>query len=240
MNSPSETSHDKTAEEDSSEQVLRDALKRNVSNWAQNRGLLALLTNLESVSWPHIFAVPEYKARSAEKTLPWVPLDFTDKSITAAYKKATLQLHPDRLRDRDMSIRVEAEEILKVLTLAHADQETWRKTADICPPSVDSNKMSRSSEVPSAGDRNPSFSSGLRDELFADLNKNTPSSREESVETARCGQQSFLNSIFGDKTEDQNPHAKREPSSSRQDGNPFADAASTNPFDSPSESKNPF
>ena len=45
-----------------------------------------------------------------------------------------LHLHPDRLQDRDLSVRVEAEEVFKRLQAAHADKASWLKGMEECNP----------------------------------------------------------------------------------------------------------
>ena len=86
------------------------------------RGRLRSLTE----DWPHAFALPA--AAVGDGSRPWEPRDDSEKAISLAYKKATLHLHPDRMKSagRDPSVRVEAEEVLKVLTRSHAaGKERW-------------------------------------------------------------------------------------------------------------------
>ena len=85
--------------------------------------LHSLLCTLES-SWPHLLALAGAKLGDGAAR-PWVPAEPKEGAIDKAYKKATLHLHPDRVSKRDLSVRVEAEEVLKVLTLAHADKPRW-------------------------------------------------------------------------------------------------------------------
>ena len=60
---------------------------------------------------------------------PWVPHDATEREILRAFKKASLHLHPDRLLSarRDLSVVIEAEEVLKVLNEAQGRRGAWLK-----------------------------------------------------------------------------------------------------------------
>ena len=103
----------------------REAFEPRAQAWSQGRGLVALLNSLE-VTWPHTFARAAARERVTHPTrMPWEPADEGERAILQAYKRATLHLHPDRLSRRDLSVRVEAEEVLKVLTRAHADRDAW-------------------------------------------------------------------------------------------------------------------
>lgn len=95
--------------------ILRAAFEPRASRWAGDRGLAALLRSLTE-DWPHTFALPAAAARGNHR--PWEPRDDSEREISLSYKKATLHLHPDRLKaaGRDLSVRIEAEEVLKDLT----------------------------------------------------------------------------------------------------------------------------
>eukprot|EP00966_Prymnesium_polylepis_P014971 345961-Prymnesium_polylepis.1 len=91
--------------------ALRAVFEPRASLWAGERGLALLLRSLVD-DWPHTFALPAARASGQR---PWEPRDDTEREISLAYKKATLHLHPDRLKaaGRDLSVRIEAEEVLK-------------------------------------------------------------------------------------------------------------------------------
>jgi hypothetical protein len=87
---------DGALEFDEREALLRTAMQLRAKRWADSRGgLVALLNSLE-LEWPHVFAVPAGRL-GAGTPRPWVPRDTTEKEILRAFKKASLQLHPDRL-----------------------------------------------------------------------------------------------------------------------------------------------
>ena len=75
-----------------------------------------------------MFAIPAGML-GASAPRPWVPRDSTEKEIVRAFKKASLHLHPDRLLSarRDLSVVVEAEEVLKVLNEAYGKKRSWLK-----------------------------------------------------------------------------------------------------------------
>ncbi|KAL1499482.1 hypothetical protein AB1Y20_011685 [Prymnesium parvum] len=107
------------------EAALRAVFEPRANKWAGERGLASLLRSLAD-DWPHTFAVAA--ASSAGSHRAWEPRDESEREISLAYRKATLLLHPDRLKaaGRDLSVRVEAEEVLKVLTRSHAmGKERW-------------------------------------------------------------------------------------------------------------------
>ena len=106
-------------DDDEKRNILRSAIGPHTARWAEDKGLLMLLNSLES-SWPHLFALPA--AALEGKDRPWVAKDESDSSLEKAYKKATLHLHPDRLvsQNRDLSVRVEAEEVFKQLQTAYS------------------------------------------------------------------------------------------------------------------------
>ena len=75
--------------------------------WATGKGLVALLNTLS----------PEYDALLKGAAL--APADLSIREVEKSYRKATLLLHPDRNNAQ------EAEEVLKVITRAHADTAKW-------------------------------------------------------------------------------------------------------------------
>lgn len=143
-------------DDESSREKLRAAFEPRVQRWAGDRGLVALLHSLED--WPHTFALPA-AAIEADGRRPWEPRGTSEREITLAYRRATLHLHPDRLSaaNRDLSVRVEAEEVLKVLTHAHASKDSWLDagTSSGCGVDLDATSAAR---APSGDD--------VRDSVF--------------------------------------------------------------------------
>ena len=148
---------DAAADIDESE-VYRAAFMPRAAEWGNGKSLHSLLCTLEP-AWPHLLALAGAKLGDGAAR-PWVPAEPKEGAIDKAYKKATLHLHPDRVSKRDLSVRVEAEEVLKVLTLAHADKPRWLRD----PPRSRSASAAPSPTPPpvSAG----VSGSSLRDELF--------------------------------------------------------------------------
>jgi len=107
------------------EQAQRQAMQRRVSAWAKGKGLVLLLRELRS-TWPHVFA-EHLHALPPGAPPPWEPDGDSERAISKAYKRASLLLHPDRQAKQNGTLRMEAEELLKVITLAHADQSSWCK-----------------------------------------------------------------------------------------------------------------
>ena len=97
-------------DEEEKRAILRAAIGPHTVRWAEGKGLLMQLNSLEQ-AWPHLFALPAAALEGKER--PWVARDESDAALEKAYKKATLHLHPDRLvsQNRDLSVRVEAEEV---------------------------------------------------------------------------------------------------------------------------------
>eukprot|EP00310_Coccolithus_braarudii_P021312 CAMPEP_0183355120 /NCGR_PEP_ID=MMETSP0164_2-20130417/39228_1 /TAXON_ID=221442 /ORGANISM="Coccolithus pelagicus ssp braarudi, Strain PLY182g" /LENGTH=191 /DNA_ID=CAMNT_0025528141 /DNA_START=138 /DNA_END=710 /DNA_ORIENTATION=+ len=134
---------------------LTAAMHPHATRWAaRTGGLVPMLKSLEE-SWPHLFAVPAGRLREAAR--PWVPKDDSEREVEKAYKRATYFVHPDRLSGakRDLSVCVEAEEVLKLLTTAHGDKSGWFSSGDSArvPPSVSAASASdpKSECPPSAG-----------------------------------------------------------------------------------------
>ena len=89
------------------------ARTQTIQRWAASKQLDVLLRTLDE--FPHIFVTASGKPR------PWVPEDSSAESIHKAYKRATTFVHPDRLHGKEPAVIAEAQEILKVLTMAHAN-----------------------------------------------------------------------------------------------------------------------
>jgi len=98
------------ADDDEKRAILRAAIGPHTARWAEGKGLLMQLNSLEQ-AWPHLFALPAAALEGKER--PWVARDESDSALEKAYKRAALHLHPDRLvsQNRDLSVRVEAEEV---------------------------------------------------------------------------------------------------------------------------------
>ena len=114
--------------EDDERSLVRPAFNSIADDWrARHTSLDSMLRDLED-AWPHLFALPAAKLtrKDGHAPRPWVPADQSEREIERAYKRATVYLHPDRLTGRDVSVCVEAEEVLKVLTRAHADRTNWQ------------------------------------------------------------------------------------------------------------------
>ena len=105
ISTASHMSHD-----DEKRAILRTAIGPHTARWAEGKGLLMQLNSLEQ-AWPHLFALPAAALEGKER--PWVARDESDSALEKAYKRAALHLHPDRLvsQNRDLSVRVEAEEV---------------------------------------------------------------------------------------------------------------------------------
>eukprot|EP00965_Chrysotila_dentata_P080527 2656902-Pleurochrysis_carterae.AAC.1 len=131
---------------------LYTAMHPIAARWAKSQGgLLPMLKSLEAC-WPHIFAIPAGRLGDAPR--PWVPKDDSNKEVERAYKRATYYLHPDRLfaSKRDLSVRVEAEEVLKLLTTAHADQASWFNTAKVSDAAKQTSNASAAHQAADAAD----------------------------------------------------------------------------------------
>ena len=178
--------HDGSDGGDASE-LLQAAFEPRADRWGEEvGGLVPLLRSLEH-SWPHLFALAA--ARLGDAPRPWVPKDETEREVDRAYKKATLYLHPDRLAAarRDLSVRIEAEEVLKVLNKRHADKPSWHSTPNearsaaaggaparsaggsrtpAAPHAARSRSESSASVDDAAGVRDRASGAGLRDTIF--------------------------------------------------------------------------
>ena len=108
----------------SAESAYRLVFEKRAREWAEGRGLIGLLASLEKMC-PHTFTVAATEL-GADAPRPWVPSDGAEEhDIKQAYRRASRLLHPDRLSQRDLSVRIEAEEVLKVLTTAFANKSEW-------------------------------------------------------------------------------------------------------------------
>eukprot|EP00966_Prymnesium_polylepis_P334392 7389764-Prymnesium_polylepis.1 len=87
-----------------------------MQRWAAGRRLEVLLRTLPTF-YPHIFP-------QTSKARPWEPKDGSTEALNKAYKRATTYVHPDRLHGKPPAVIAEAQEILKVLTMAHASPVT--------------------------------------------------------------------------------------------------------------------
>ena len=139
------------ADADSAEAHYRRVFESRAAAWSADRGLVTLLQALEA-ELPHAMG-PACKALEPDAPRPWVPEDNSERKVGLAFRRASRFLHPDRTSVRDLSIRIEAEEYLKVLSAAFDSQETWE--ADRAP-----------SEEPTAVHRNTSSNTDLRDNIF--------------------------------------------------------------------------
>jgi hypothetical protein len=124
-----------------------------------------LLSSLEAFC-PHTFTLAAAEL-SDEAPRPWVPAEGAEeREVKLAYHKATRLLHPDRLSKRDLSVRIEAEEVLKVLTTAFSTKIDWFKEAEPTSPSLH--------EIPSKTEPTAARSSSakdIRDSIFGNAAK---------------------------------------------------------------------
>ena len=109
---------------DREREILRAAIGPHTARWAEGKGLLMQLNSLEH-AWPHLFALSAAALEGKER--PWVARDESDSALEKAYNVAALHLHPDRLvsQHRDLSVRVEAEEVFTQLQAAYEDRPSW-------------------------------------------------------------------------------------------------------------------
>uniref|UniRef100_A0A7S4B8A9 J domain-containing protein n=1 Tax=Chrysotila carterae TaxID=13221 RepID=A0A7S4B8A9_CHRCT len=106
-----------------SEQAMRAGSAQLAAHWAANKGLVVQLSTLYS-AFPHLFQERD-EILTRLSTLDAKSLSVAE--VKQAYKKASLRLHPDRVRGRSTAYKLESEEVLKQLTMAHADTSQWFK-----------------------------------------------------------------------------------------------------------------
>eukprot|EP00965_Chrysotila_dentata_P242036 6204655-Pleurochrysis_carterae.AAC.2 len=106
--------------------IMRDGSSNLAAEWAKDKGLILMLTTLQP-SYGHLFEEPDklLAGLAARAAIAWQ--DITHSEVSKAYKRASLRLHPDRMRRRDVAVRLEAEEVLKQLTQAYSDAPAWYK-----------------------------------------------------------------------------------------------------------------
>ena len=185
------------------EELWRLTFQTRVQAWASGKGLYAQLCSLEA-EFPHLFALASAKAAANDEDKNWVPQEREENECKRAYRRATLLLHPDRVTMRDISVRVEAEEVLKQVTLAYAAEDDWLIAA--------------SSKKPPPLNSERSFGgSGLRDDIFKAEPPPKPIAPVGS--TAASAQNPFGHVHDSDGGSSSNPF----------DSNPFD---GSNPFDS--------
>ena len=156
-----------------------------VREWAKGRGVISLLASLE-LNFPHTFGlvVPEDK----DEPRPWVVSadDTSERAVGLAFRRASRHLHPDRLSQRDVSVRVEAEEVLKVLGAAFDDVATWHSDGKTSTP-VTATTSNSATECGGARGASTSCANGgtdLRDGIFNDDMAPVRSSSDTAHSTA--------------------------------------------------------
>ena len=130
-----------------------------VAAWSNGRGLFALLSTLE-VEYPHVFGLVAPSDKAAPR--PWIVTEVSERSVGLAFRRASRHLHPDRLTHRDLSVQVEAEEVLKVLGAAYDDSASWGTLA----AATATDPISRTASI--SGDGTAGGTS-LRDNIFGDM-----------------------------------------------------------------------
>ena len=144
------------------EPAFRHVFEKRARQWAEGRGLISLLSSLEALC-PHTFTLAAAEL-SDEAPRPWVPAEGAEeREVKLAYHKATRLLHPDRLSKRDLSVRIEAEEVLKVLTTAFSTKIDWLKEADPTMHDIPSKVEPTAARSSSAKD--------IRDSIFGNAAK---------------------------------------------------------------------
>ena len=160
--------------------------------WGAGRGVISLLHSLEE-QCPHAVALAASK-HDAAATRPWVPSDASERNVMLAYKRAAIRLHPDRLSSRDLSVRIEAEEHLKVLSEAFAARDSWDLVPQPAPTKPQASWARSESPVTDGEAPAPSVSrassggTDLRDEIF---NHSVPMPRTSPVDTTSLPQEVF-------------------------------------------------
>ena len=179
--------------------LLHRVFERRAAHFARAAqcSLHNMLNNLEE-QHPHLFALPAAKLNQTQtNNKPWEPNDKSEKEVERAYKRATYYLHPDRLTNRDVSICVEAEEVLKVLTHAHAHKDNWGTRDDLAQPGAPSETVAENFQYRAesryrdmSGDIDPRHratsgggtgGSDVRDSIFGGSSKAAAPAAEVSV-----------------------------------------------------------
>ena len=122
---PTSIAEEEPASDDNDDEAAyyRRCFESRAASWAAGRGLIPLLRLLES-EVPHALG-PACKSLDANAPRPWVPEDSSERQVGLAFRRASRHLHPDRTSTRDFSVRIEAEEYLKILSAAFDNSETW-------------------------------------------------------------------------------------------------------------------
>eukprot|EP00965_Chrysotila_dentata_P069118 2284079-Pleurochrysis_carterae.AAC.1 len=89
-----------------SEQAMRAGSAQLAAHWAANKGLVVQLSTLYS-AFPHLFQERD-EILTRLSTLDAKSLSVAE--VKQAYKKASLRLHPDRVRGRSTAYKLESEE----------------------------------------------------------------------------------------------------------------------------------
>ena len=144
------------------------------------------LLRIAELDFPHTFGlvVPEDK----DEPRPWVVSadDASERAVGLAFRRASRHLHPDRLSQRDVSVRVEAEEVLKVLGAAFDDVATWHSDGKTSTP-VTATTSNSATECGVARGASTSCANGgtdLRDGIFNDDMAPVRSSSDTAHSTA--------------------------------------------------------
>lgn len=217
------------------EELWRAGLEPRVRAWGDGKGLHTLLCTLED-SFPHLFALAAAKAKANGDEKLWLPTEATEDECKRAYRRATLLLHPDRVQSRDMSVQIEAEEVLKLLTLAYADEDCWLNPPP--PPNLRaaSSMGTSSAGSPTAGGDATFGGTSLRDEIFASAPPPShPSPRQAPPPFGSVSAPPAPPRSQGSSST--NPFGEGAPPVSISDSlssfNPFDSVSEGNPFDDP-------
>ena len=131
--------------DDDKAERYRRVFEPQVKAWADGKGIVALLRSLEE-TYPHVFTLLAPEDDAAPR--PWVPKDAEKKSVKMAHLRAVRHLHPDRMSQRDLSIKVEAEEVVKVLGAAYEDTPNWLRDKTGGTPSSSAPSSQRPGSAP--------------------------------------------------------------------------------------------
>ena len=216
-------------------ELLRGRAVKRIAAFARGRGLHTQLLELEA-AFPHIFDLAGARAELAGEAKPWLPTEPSQAAVRKAFRKASMLVHPDRMATRDLSVQVEAEEVLKVLTLAHSDGDGWFKAvggaaAEWQTTAVVPHDAKQGSEPPRGYEYNePPLEKGasggadLRDQLFGRRCSNL-GAEPAAAKATRAAAAAAAKADAGGG----NPFAEGEPTATAAEdgggggGNPFAD-----------------